>query len=188
MRLRTSEPAPLQHSTGDGAGGLPGRGAASPNDARRGDHVGQRILAQATGIATRQSTDVLMVRHADVRKALRFIRENVNRAIRVTDSAFLAIRQTRHRPHPASLPPQDLAAVKCSDRDTVVESISTPNTQHPTLIIQVETPNLGVGCWLLGVGCWTLGVGRWAFNLNVSIRNHGWTATSKKVLGTWAWA
>jgi LacI family transcriptional regulator len=46
---------------------------------------GQRITAQATGVTPRQSTDMLMVRHADVRKALRFIRENVNRAIRVTD-------------------------------------------------------------------------------------------------------
>lgn len=47
--------------------------------------AGQRIHAQATGVNPRQSTDVLMVRHADVRKALRFIRENVNRPIQVKD-------------------------------------------------------------------------------------------------------
>jgi LacI family transcriptional regulator len=47
--------------------------------------AGQRIHAQATGVNPRQSTDVLMVRHADVRKALRFIRENVNRPIQVND-------------------------------------------------------------------------------------------------------
>ncbi len=46
---------------------------------------GQQIVAQVTGIASRQSTDVLMVRHADVRKALRFIRENANRPIQVKD-------------------------------------------------------------------------------------------------------
>ena len=46
---------------------------------------GQRILAQATGITPRQSTDLLMVRNPGVRKALCFIRENANRPIRVTD-------------------------------------------------------------------------------------------------------
>ena len=40
---------------------------------------GQRIMAHATGVTARQSTNVLMVRNADVRKALRFIRENAGR-------------------------------------------------------------------------------------------------------------
>ena len=47
--------------------------------------AGQRIMAHATGVTARQSTDVLMVRNTDVRKALRFIRENVGRPIRVAD-------------------------------------------------------------------------------------------------------
>jgi LacI family transcriptional regulator len=47
--------------------------------------AGQRITAHATGVTARQSTNVLMVRNADVRKALRFIRENAGRPIRVTD-------------------------------------------------------------------------------------------------------
>ena len=46
---------------------------------------GQRIMAHATGVSGRQSTNVLMVRHANVRKALRFIRENAGRPIGVTD-------------------------------------------------------------------------------------------------------
>ncbi|TVS16682.1 MAG: helix-turn-helix domain-containing protein [Planctomycetaceae bacterium] len=46
---------------------------------------GQRIMAHATGVTARQSTNVLMVRHADVRKAVRFIRENAGRPIRVSD-------------------------------------------------------------------------------------------------------
>lgn len=46
---------------------------------------GQQIMAHATGVAARQSTDVLMVRNGDVRKALRFIRENAGRPIRVED-------------------------------------------------------------------------------------------------------
>ena len=46
---------------------------------------GQRILASAVGVAARQSTDVLMVRDADVRVALQFIRQNVNRPIQVRD-------------------------------------------------------------------------------------------------------
>ncbi len=46
---------------------------------------GQRIMAHATGVAARQSSDVLMVRNADVRKALRFIRENAGHSIRVAD-------------------------------------------------------------------------------------------------------
>ena len=46
---------------------------------------GQLIVAPATGISARQSTDILMVRNTEVRKALRFIRENVNKSIRVTD-------------------------------------------------------------------------------------------------------
>ena len=46
---------------------------------------GQRIVAHATRVTARQSTNVLMVRNADVRKALRFIRENAVRPIRVAD-------------------------------------------------------------------------------------------------------
>jgi LacI family transcriptional regulator len=46
---------------------------------------GQRILAHATGVTARQSTNVLMVRDPEARKALRFIRENAGRPIRVTD-------------------------------------------------------------------------------------------------------
>jgi LacI family transcriptional regulator len=46
---------------------------------------GQRICAHATGITARQSTDILMVQNTEVRKALRFIRENINQPIRVTD-------------------------------------------------------------------------------------------------------
>ena len=45
----------------------------------------QRITAHATGVTVRQSTSVLMVRKAEVRKALRFIRENAGRPIRVAD-------------------------------------------------------------------------------------------------------
>ena len=48
---------------------------------------GQRIDAHVTGITARQSTNVLMVQNTEVRKALRFIRENTNRAIQVTDVA-----------------------------------------------------------------------------------------------------
>ena len=46
---------------------------------------GQRILASAVGVTARQSTDILMVRDADVRTALQFIRENVTRPIQVRD-------------------------------------------------------------------------------------------------------
>ena len=46
---------------------------------------GQRILASAVGVSARQSTDILMVRDADVRIALQFIRQNVNRPIQVRD-------------------------------------------------------------------------------------------------------
>lgn len=46
---------------------------------------GQRIIAHAIGVESRQSTDVLMVGNKDVVKALRFIRENVNRPVRVKD-------------------------------------------------------------------------------------------------------
>ncbi len=53
----------------------------------RGDErmEGQRVVAHATGVTARQSTNVLMVRNAEVRKALRFIRENAGRSIRVAD-------------------------------------------------------------------------------------------------------
>jgi LacI family transcriptional regulator len=47
--------------------------------------AGQCIVAPTAGISVRQSTDVLMVQNPEVRKALRFIRENVNRPIRVAD-------------------------------------------------------------------------------------------------------
>jgi LacI family transcriptional regulator len=47
--------------------------------------AGQRILAPAVGITARQSTDILMVPDADVRTALRFIRENAGRPIQVRD-------------------------------------------------------------------------------------------------------
>jgi LacI family transcriptional regulator len=46
---------------------------------------GQRILASAVGVSARQSTDILMVRDADVRTALQFIRQNANRPIQVRD-------------------------------------------------------------------------------------------------------
>jgi LacI family transcriptional regulator len=46
---------------------------------------GQRIVAAATGVTARQSTDVLMVQNTEVRKALKFIRENCNRPVRVSD-------------------------------------------------------------------------------------------------------
>jgi LacI family transcriptional regulator len=44
---------------------------------------GQQILASAVGVVARKSTDILMVQDADVRTALHFIRENVNRPIQV---------------------------------------------------------------------------------------------------------
>ena len=47
--------------------------------------AGQRIIAPATGVTPRQSTDVLMVQNAEVRKALRFIRKNTHQPIQVTD-------------------------------------------------------------------------------------------------------
>jgi len=55
----------------------------------------QRIIAHATGITPRQSTDVLMVKNTEVRKALRFIRENVNQPIRVSD--VIAATALSHR-------------------------------------------------------------------------------------------
>lgn len=57
--------------------------------------TGQRIMAHATGVTTRQSTNVLMVRNADVRKALRFIRENAGRPIRVAD--IVKVTDLSHR-------------------------------------------------------------------------------------------
>ncbi len=53
----------------------------------RGDErmSGQRITARAAGVTLRRSTSVLMVRKAEVRKALRFIRENAGRPLRVAD-------------------------------------------------------------------------------------------------------
>ncbi|TWU39125.1 Xylose operon regulatory protein [Novipirellula aureliae] len=46
---------------------------------------GQRIIAPASGVVARQSTDIMMVRDADVRSALQYIRENVARPIQVRD-------------------------------------------------------------------------------------------------------
>lgn len=46
---------------------------------------GQKIIAEVKGVATRQSTDVLMIKNTEVRKALRFIRENVNSPITVSN-------------------------------------------------------------------------------------------------------
>jgi len=56
---------------------------------------GQRIMAHATGVTARQSTNVLMIRNADVRKALRFIRENAGRPIRVAD--IVKVTDLSHR-------------------------------------------------------------------------------------------
>jgi LacI family transcriptional regulator len=44
-----------------------------------------RITARATGVTERRSTSELMVADPDVRKALRFIRENADRQIQVAD-------------------------------------------------------------------------------------------------------
>ncbi len=53
---------------------------------RREDKMsGQRIVAYASGVHVRRSTSVLMVRDQEVRKALRFIRENAGKPIRVAD-------------------------------------------------------------------------------------------------------
>lgn len=57
--------------------------------------AGQQIVAHATGVTARQSTNVLMVRSADVRKALRFIRENAARPIRVAD--IVKVTNLSHR-------------------------------------------------------------------------------------------
>ncbi len=46
---------------------------------------GQRIVAHASGVHVRRSTSALMVRNREVRKALRFIRENAGWPIRVAD-------------------------------------------------------------------------------------------------------
>lgn len=46
---------------------------------------GQRCVAPATGVKVRQSTDVLMVHHPEVRKALSFIREHLNEGLQVKD-------------------------------------------------------------------------------------------------------
>ena len=46
---------------------------------------GQRVIVKATGITSRQSTNALMVQNKEVRKALRFIRENHNQNIQVRD-------------------------------------------------------------------------------------------------------
>jgi len=47
--------------------------------------AGQRIIAPAAGITQRQSTNMLMVRDPELRKALRFIRENAGRPVSVAD-------------------------------------------------------------------------------------------------------
>lgn len=46
---------------------------------------GQVIQAQAAGVATRQSTNVLMVKNSNLRKAIHFIQQNIARQIRVGD-------------------------------------------------------------------------------------------------------
>ncbi len=46
---------------------------------------GQRITARATHVVTRRSTDVLAVDDPILRRALRFIRQNANRVVRVAD-------------------------------------------------------------------------------------------------------
>lgn len=56
---------------------------------------GQRIMAHATGVTERQSTNLLMVRNADVRKALRYIRENAGRPIRVSE--IVKVTDLSHR-------------------------------------------------------------------------------------------
>lgn len=47
--------------------------------------AGQQVVAAAAGVTARQSTDVLMVQKQEVRKALQYIRENINKPIRVSD-------------------------------------------------------------------------------------------------------
>ena len=56
---------------------------------------GQRIMAHATGVTSRQSTNVLTIRHVDVRKAIRFIRENAGSPIRVAD--IVRVTSLSHR-------------------------------------------------------------------------------------------
>lgn len=46
---------------------------------------GQQIVAKATGVIRRMSTDTLMVKNENVRKALQYIRENSHRPILVSD-------------------------------------------------------------------------------------------------------
>ncbi len=57
--------------------------------------AGQRIIAHATGVTARQSTNELMIRHVDVRKALQFIRENAGSPIRVGD--IVRVTNLSHR-------------------------------------------------------------------------------------------
>jgi LacI family transcriptional regulator len=46
---------------------------------------GQRLVAPTSGVIARQSTNLLMIKNQQVRKALQFIRENVNTPIRVSE-------------------------------------------------------------------------------------------------------
>jgi LacI family transcriptional regulator len=46
---------------------------------------GQRVVARAAGVVTRQSTDILMVMNPALRKALRFIRDHAAQPIQVAD-------------------------------------------------------------------------------------------------------
>lgn len=48
-------------------------------------HSGQRIVAKAAGVCTRQSTDALMVKSLPLKKAIRYIKENMNHQFQVTD-------------------------------------------------------------------------------------------------------
>lgn len=46
---------------------------------------GQQVIARAAGVAVRQSTNILMVQHPALRKALQFIRENITHPVQVSD-------------------------------------------------------------------------------------------------------
>ncbi len=82
--------------------------------------AGQRIIAPVTGVAARQSTDVLMVGNEEVRKALRFIRENVNRPVQVSD--VVDCTALSHR----SLNEQFHAALGCS----IVKQLTRARIDH----------------------------------------------------------
>lgn len=68
--------------TDDGAVGLPA--------AVHLIEMGQKIIARAAGVLTRQSTSVLMVKNQSLRRAVRFIRENVAKPVRVSELVQVA--------------------------------------------------------------------------------------------------